>query len=440
MTTMKTIAKLAVCVIAGWLAATPTAGANTAPIPSVALDVDRPFRHLGSSASAEDIHRARLNAGATGVASHDLAEDGEYLVETTPEMVASDQIDPVTFDECHERHNTLEPPYWFKNKYNVCSGIDYEVKYFDIENGQPKYVGSSFFLRTFIGIGQDADNTIRFGVRLAHWYDVGTTYKDQTRLSLRIGCLNVDPARQSTCTTSPAATEKTVRQWELDGAAGTAWFVSTFTTTAVPADKYAAEKRGYFSFDLVSTLQGPWGVPDTDFSATEHIRCDEATYVSGSSCVFSHVASTLSLYANDATHGESARFIRDAQVDITTTKPGLSGKKVPGRWGEEPLHRLYHLYDTENDIKGSHRKVRRTCQVYWGVGYTVNAEGESRQCDEYPFATTYENAARINESSALSFAVRPINALHNETAGQTYGRWLGYDHILDGDPFYVIIR
>ncbi|MFD0207029.1 MULTISPECIES: NucA/NucB deoxyribonuclease domain-containing protein [Saccharothrix] len=370
-----------------------------------------------------------------------LDEDRKYIVETTADMIKSTGTDPVTFDECDRKHDGTEPPFWFKNKYNVCRGTDLEVEYYVLENGQLKYVGSSFYLRTFIGVAQDGDNKIAFGVRLIHSHDFLTTHKDTTYLSFQVACENSDPTRQSDCSMTPAFEEKSVRQWEQVGPAGV-WFTANLTTTSVPPDKYAAEKRGFFTFKLITTAVPPTGVPATQHGPTEKIRCDEADYVSGSKCVFENVISSLSLDADDPTYGESARFIRDAQVDITLTKPGIAGKKVPGRWvqGGEPLRRFYSKYDTQNDQKGSRDKVRRTCQIYWGVDYTINEHGELRQCDEYPFASTYENAARVNEDSALSYAVRPINALHNETAGQIYGAWLTRDHILDGDPFYVIIR
>ncbi|MCC8242764.1 hypothetical protein [Saccharothrix luteola] len=446
---MNTIGKLAAALLVTTLITAPpvAAGNPAAPVEAQALDVNRDYRYTGSSAQAAEIHARRLAAGPKGEDLHKLAEDGKYVVDTPADTVelmsdatGADVIDPITFDECDQRHDGAdEPHWWFKNKYNICRGTDLEIRYNKLENGQIKHAGSTFFRRVFVGVAQNAENRVKFGLRLIHWYDTGETFKDSP-LSFKVGCLNADLNRQSSCAVSPPTAEKTVRQWELDGASGAVWFTATLTTTGVPADKYAAEKRGYFAFDLVSTLVGPIGVPDTGFSPTEHIRCDEATYVSGSRCVFTHVASSLSLFADDPRHGESARFIRDAQTDITSTKPGVVGKKVPGRINEEPLHRLYKDYDTDKDIAGSHRKVRRTCQYYFGVDYTINDAGEVLQCDEYPFATTYENSARVDEGRVLTYAVRPLNALHNETAGQIYGRWLTDDHILDSDPFYVIIR
>jgi len=157
-------------------------------------------------------------------------------------------------------------------------------------------------------------------------------------------------------------------------------------------------------------------------SPTAISRCDSATYVNGSKCVFPRVASVLEFSASDTAISDSSQFIRDAQTDITRTKPGTPGKRVPGIPGipgDSPLHRLYSAYDVKTDIKASRRRVPKTCRTYWGPKYTL---GGTRQCDEYPFATTYENSARINTHTVFAYAVRTIKKEHNETAGRATAR------------------
>ncbi|MFT7871244.1 MULTISPECIES: hypothetical protein [Amycolatopsis] len=437
------ITKVAVCALVAALVVPPVSTAATAlpAADSAVLDPSRSAVFVGSTVETDKVHEARLKAGPQGAALYNLAEQGEYVVQTTPEMLAGDEIDPVTFDQCQSHQVTPENPFWYKNKYNACSSVKLQVQYWERDaEGRPYLAGTSTFLRSAISIAQAGESKMKFGVRLIHDSDLGTV-DDNTTLAIKIGCLEVDldPNRVGYCTVSPGEVKKTLGQWKAEKGANPAWFESAMVTTKVPADKYAAEKRGYFSVDEVVTTEDSTG-PRTIFHPAADVRCDEATYVAGSKCVFQKVTSSLGLYANDPEHGESARFIRDAQTNIGLTYPGLLGKKVPGTISPpEPLHRLYKDYDTENDIDGSSRKVRRACQVRWGVGYTLNAAGEILQCDEYPFKTTYENAARVDDSSPYTYAVRAINALHNETAGRIYGRWLTDDHILDGDPFFVII-
>jgi len=441
---MRKLSRWVVAVLALSLSMTVPAAAQPEPVTTdAALDVDRTYHFVGSPAETETMHRKRLMAGPKGAALERLAEDRKYVVETPASKVPLDEnapqvgIDPVSFDECEQRYSSSKP-YWYKNKYNSCRAAEVQIDYFDLKDGQWIYVGSSFLLASYIGVAQDQSSTILWGVRLKFLRDVGQERKFATTLTLAPGCLVADQS-QSTCTTTPPAITKTVGQWQIDGPAQPAWFTSTITTTSVPAGKYAAEKRAFFSYDMQFTTTGENGIPHSDFTPAESMRCDAASYVNGSRCVFQHVASSLSLNANDPTYGQSATFIRDAQTNITSTKPGLAGKKVPGRANEEALHRLYKDYDTERDIDGSRRKVRKTCRHFFGVDYTTKT-GTARQCDEYPFATTYENSARVDESALLTYAVRAIDGTHNETAGRIYGNWLGIDHILDGDPFFIIIR
>jgi hypothetical protein len=438
---MKMTTKIAACALVAGLAVPPVSTA-AAPLPAVdsaVLDPNRSAVFHGSAAEAEKVHSARLSSGPQGAALYNLAESGEYVVRTTPEMLAGDEIDPVTFEQCQSHQVTPEKPFWYKNKYNACSSEKLQVQHWETGEEGPYLAGTSTFLRSSIAIAQAGENKMKFGVRLIHESDLGTV-DDNTTLAIKIGCLetDLDPNRVGDCTMSPGEVKKTLGQWKAENGVNPAWFESTMVMTKVPADKYSAEKRGYFSVDEVVTTEDSTG-PRSTFHPAADVRCDGATYVSGSKCVFHKVTSSLALYTTDPKHGESAKFIKDAQTNLVLTYPGLLGKKVPGRLGEQPLHRLYKAYDIENDIDGSHRKVRRACQVRWGVGYTLNAAGEVLQCDEYPFATTYENSARVDDSTQYTYAVRAINALHNETAGQLYGRWLTYDHILDDDPFYVII-
>ncbi len=440
---MRMTLKIAMCVLVAGLALppVPTAANPLAGVDSAVLDPGRPAVFRGSAADAEEIHRVRLSSGPHGDALRNLAESGEHVVQTTPEMLAGDGVDPVTFDECQSHQVTPQNPIWFKNKYNSCVSAWLAVDHYVSRNGEWVKTGTSIFRRSYISIAQPAENRIKFGIRLIHERDEDVV-DDSTLLALQIGCLEAPlyPDWKGDCTTSPAGVAKTIAQWKAENGADPAWFESTLSTIQASSDKYSAERRGYWSVDHLVTVTTRTGRTSTLFYPAADVRCDEATYVSGSKCVFHKVTSSLGLYANDPKHGESARFIKDAQTNIGLTYPGLVGKKVPGTLSPpEPLHRLYKDYDTENDIDGSARKVRRACQVRWGAGYTLNAAGEILQCDEYPFKTTYENSARVDDSSPYTYAVRAINALHNETAGQIYGRWLTDDHILDGDPFFVII-
>jgi hypothetical protein len=73
-------------------------------------------------------------------------------------------------------------------------------------------------------------------------------------------------------------------------------------------------------------------------------------------------------------------------------------------------------------------------------------EGGPFDCDEYPFASTYEGSARYkyvpaNEQAQYvdQYSVRWVNRSVNREAGVRLGRWYGVDRILNNDPFFVPI-
>lgn len=426
--------------------AEPPPGQTPAPVQVSYANTD-----IGGSPlpPAEQIRQAqaRLRDHPQGDALNHLGEDGKHPVITdarSPRLQDNARVNaytPVTWDECRaQTYDNQEHAYWYRDKFNFCRIQKLTVIYHELRNGTLVEVG---YTRATLGIkatAVDGQNTVNFDVALTDFTDEGTTYKEWP-LSIQLVCDNADPSRTSTCTEpgGPAVYRKSIAQWEAD--AGTdQHFTKTMATTATPASIYQAEMRGFFSAGLYIVLESPETGPDTTSTLSVLMRCDSATYVGGSKCVAPNATSVMRFSATDPTLSESAQFIRDAQTDITRTKPGVAGKRVPGVLGSgTALHRLYSAYDFNKDIKASRRRVPKTCRLYYGPKYTVGPNGQARQCDEYPFATTYENSARVNTSTVFDYAVRAIAKEHNETAGRLYGAWLGYDRILDGDPFYVEI-
>jgi hypothetical protein len=132
---------------------------------------------------------------------------------------------------------------------------------------------------------------------------------------------------------------------------------------------------------------------------------------------------------------ESAQFIWDAQNAIALTYPGIVGKYVPGNQGKtEPLHRLF--YDSK--LSDANRRTSvASCVKNWGTNYTVRPDGQSNDCDEYPFAKTYEGSFTVTDNMIRSYAVRPLLATHNQKVGSRLGLFMAEDHLLDGDAYYV---
>ncbi|MGI5484726.1 NucA/NucB deoxyribonuclease domain-containing protein [Streptomyces lavendofoliae] len=72
----------------------------------------------------------------------------------------------------------------------------------------------------------------------------------------------------------------------------------------------------------------------------------------------------------------------------------------------------------------------KECKKVWGDYSTTRI-----QCDEYPFASTYEGSLKGDNR----FSVRLIEGTDNEAGGRMLNSVYISNRILDGDPFYVQI-
>ncbi|OQO92616.1 hypothetical protein B1813_10640 [Saccharomonospora piscinae] len=73
----------------------------------------------------------------------------------------------------------------------------------------------------------------------------------------------------------------------------------------------------------------------------------------------------------------------------------------------------------------------------FGEDFTKRDDGYTNDCDEFPFATTYQGTFTVDEYMLRSYAVRPVNSGHNQEAGRRLGLFVAEDHLLDGDDYYV---
>jgi hypothetical protein len=247
-------------------------------------------------------------------------------------------------------------------------------------------------------------------------------------------------------------------------------------------------------------LDGKVGPPT---SPAVRMRCDTATYNwhfginrrDNGACTFVEMDAVLHYARRQYPH--VAPHIWIAQHDAFGTEPThhefdrgntplIPGDRLaakPERW---PLHRLVVTTSTDpvkNDVfkNGARRDrnralARATCNRYWpryawATSYPANALGwpdpcgipnltqltpswwdwHTLDCDEYPFASTYEGAAAYEYFSQgkhrpgdpsgneqyYSYSACPIPWWDNQAAGGALARWYAADHILEKDPFWV---
>lgn len=152
-------------------------------------------------------------------------------------------------------------------------------------------------------------------------------------------------------------------------------------------------------------------------SAMTYVRCDNSPYFSGGpACVFDADVSQfsrLNIYNDDidemAWHVASAMWLDE---------------NMPGRDSTNPLNR------DKTNASAARVLARARCASNFPDEYADGAY----QCDEYPFASTAQNAA-----SYSGFSVEEISAGDNQIGGWYLAGWYFSQRIIKGDAFTVYV-
>ncbi|MGW7405929.1 NucA/NucB deoxyribonuclease domain-containing protein [Streptomyces sp. NPDC054833] len=156
-----------------------------------------------------------------------------------------------------------------------------------------------------------------------------------------------------------------------------------------------------------------WAGPSTASTlAQPPVRCDNA--LPGTSrigCVMPYIPEMV--YAKSGEYPELAKHIEYAQ----------NTKHLPGKHGTRKY--LTRLTDKAK-IKKNRNKA---CP-------SSRHRPPGKQCDEYPFASTWQGAS----TGGGHFSWRMINAGQNEEGGKALGRFYLYNRILEKDKFLVWIK
>ncbi|MEE1782401.1 NucA/NucB deoxyribonuclease domain-containing protein [Streptomyces sp. SP17BM10] len=167
-------------------------------------------------------------------------------------------------------------------------------------------------------------------------------------------------------------------------------------------------------------------------AANSDVRFDYAGPVAGKykGTVFTGARVELVMKLSDPAVRESAQHISDAQNNPERTFPSFNAKSIPG--ATQPLHRLI---DREEQKKNRAVAIK-TCEDVWG-DYTKSG----LECDEYPFASTYEGANRKDSTGKAvnRYSARLIDGTDNGKGGNMLGEVYSVNRLLDNDPFYVKI-
>ncbi|MFD4635432.1 hypothetical protein ACFVYR_37760 [Streptomyces sp. NPDC058284] len=172
-------------------------------------------------------------------------------------------------------------------------------------------------------------------------------------------------------------------------------------------------------------------------------RWDKASYLADSDggATFSYAVPMPFSTKAGAPERAAAQHIKDAYTTPKKTEPDNTKKDIPGRTANEPLTRLYH--DAKRR-KANRNEAKKVCKAVWGAGYS---EGGKKECDEFPFSSTYEGAAQAlkkydpqGKAPKKNFSARPILKEDNGAGGRIMSGFYAKNRIIDGDDDGFLIK
>lgn len=381
-----------------------------------------------------------------------------------PPMMGATSVQAVpiiTLNDCQTEDLAAADGGFVITHYGFCQQAFYEVSITQCDGYDLPFIGCTGeevkgvadFRVTVVGSGWDGDmfdpsdiidqkyNQMRFVVFLDQWEFSGELAELMPTQGVRIEIL-CTPQNREACLQNPseAGHGQTIAQWMVDGS-------MFYRMLSDPVDGTGPDLVTEYNFNYRLTFNQP--TSDTIVNTTGNgFRCDSAFYLKGGrGCMFHRLVENfakLSL-ASTSNNKESALHILDAmRLPGLQTVPPLDGKNVPGNLFAEDPHPLTRAVDRpgyDPTVIPNNRGVAvATCEQTWGTGYSKNpavCKNLPCDCDEYPFATTFQGSALANPPN--NYSVRLINLSDNRSAGAVLGNWLRQERMLRYDPFWVII-
>ncbi|MFD0271373.1 NucA/NucB deoxyribonuclease domain-containing protein [Streptomyces sp. NPDC127106] len=349
----------------------------------------------------------------------------------------------LTLDECKQNLAGATQVY-IKSRFAVCTGL----KVTTVWEKQSGAVGTSTYTVYVRGtVPKEADRTMYFDYDVTDFTAVGSTGVSGLKIGLK-GDIAADwPAAATPITSNTLPVTKTWLEMQSHPHyTHSVRYAPGQGTGAGAADVIAA----VYQPEVTSTLPAGWvgESPKTGKPFMFAPRWDAASYLRNSTgagnpankggAAFSMIATLEYSSKPGAPEQAVAEHIRQAFTNPKATKPLNALKNVPGDTIQEPLHRLF--LDTKRHDRNRAVAVRE-CKRYWGANYTDGG----KECDEFPFASTYEGSA-VEEYDVNvernNFSVQPVPGDQNGAAGTLLRGFYNANRIIDGpeDGFIVKIN
>lgn len=315
--------------------------------------------------------------------------------------------------------------YWTKNRFSSC-GITYWVSQYCIIRacGQPGsiVVGSLTFRATIMGYGSNKDRTVGFNEFFDQFDPQGTmsapTIQASMNCNLTVPGGACDPAASNGRT-------GTMAQWQANNGA-------TFTFSSAANTGITSDSLVHAQMEMAVTVTaGSFNGTDT-VTYPEPFRFDSYTGIPGrpGGAVFNEAVPTLTFNAADNDIVTAANHMDTALNNPAATYPPVTPKVIPGG-GRNLNDYLTRTTDTAR-MNANSSLALAACAQAVNVGFLPPATA-GQECDEFPFASTYEGA----DAGNLLYSVRYITGSDNGEAGARLGAFYKANRILDSDEFAV---
>ncbi|SCE84755.1 Deoxyribonuclease NucA/NucB [Micromonospora echinospora] len=343
---------------------------------------------------------------------------------------------------CREQGGDLpsRPQGWTPTRFEQCHIYEREINLYRADTLE--YRGKIQFHYLILGYAQYAER--RFEILLSL-----EEVKISPQLNHELGYITVDMSGCKNVTNINCVGE-TYRSHSI-----AEWHERPYFNPIIATSTNDTGTAPYLTVDLTATttitVEYRDGITNqyTESIAVTRARYDSAGQAIGSApqhgSVFRDHAPVLELDRSaGSNHRQEAIHVDDALNSTYRTFPSFLGKSPPGKVGGQPLHR--HM-GSRSDLNRD--EARKACIAIWGPEYSTGG----LQCDEYPFAVTYEGAATSTSGitcgndngsapsnpnwSAWHGSARPIDGTQNGNAGSLLSAFFRTQRILNCDGFHV---
>lgn len=398
-------------------------------MPAFIITVPASAAEEGAGASAPVVvSRAVLGATPPEHAAVNVQRGGEISAGSGSTVTPS----PAGYKHCLE-WRTANKTIYYKDRFHACHFIYVYAAWYDCSTTPCTLIGYVRLdqMTDFVGTTGKQAMTANMYFRPGKVW--GTVHLSQS-MSLKLACTN---GPKAVCAVNHGYVTHTLAKWLTSPK--TTYKFDTGKSVGVPHGndhgKDGVNTHGITEHETFGGL--------TAKASIVAFRCDHASYAvrtaAKGACIFSQVMMTWTISLANKEFPKVAKHIWLAwkQPGTGTYPPAPKGKKVkiPGFASTKaPLTRLYPPYDMKR-YTANNATAKKACIAKWGKGYS---DGNKYQCDEYPFASTYQGASTAN-GHPWWYSVQVLPTKDNSTAGAALGTWLTANHILDSDAYWVAV-